>query len=91
LNKTSGIAGGVGGGVNSIVSVLAAGRSKTTGSLASETNSRTEVLFSEYLILRLTTVTGESIWAWDDTNPCEGSHPRCAIEDLKLAAIVPTR
>ena len=57
---------------------------------ATEKLERSEVLFSDFLVLRLTTATGESIWAWDDTKPCEGSHPKCAVGDLLRASTIPT-
>ena len=91
LNRTSGIAGGFGGGAAGTVYGVVAGRGKSSGSVASEKTERTELLFSEFVVLRLTTViSGESIWAWDDTKACRGSsHPKCAVDDLVQAAAIP--
>lgn len=93
-NRASGIAGGIGTGTagnrSAVVTGLVMGRTKSKGEVDSESKSRTEVLFSEHVILRLTTISGESIWAWDDTRPCEGSHAKCALENLRMAAVAPS-
>jgi hypothetical protein len=49
----------------------------------------TQMIVAEALVLRLTLASGESIWAWDDTKPCAGAKPKCAIDDLAFAAAPP--
>jgi len=60
------------------VSMLAGGSNKS--------QSMTEVIVSEAIVLRLTLPSGETIWAWDDTKPCKERKAKCAIEDLVAAA-----
>jgi hypothetical protein len=50
----------------------------------SATDSQT--LGLDVVVLKLTLPTGEIIWAWDDTRPCDQSHTKCAIDDLTAAA-----
>ena len=41
--------------------------------------------FSEILLLRLVLPSGVTVWAWDDTEPCDGPDARktkCAVQDL---------
>jgi hypothetical protein len=65
-NRTSGIAGGIGTGTtgnrSAVATGIVLGSRKSNGDADSETKSLTEVLFSDHVILRLTTVAGESIW-----------------------------
>jgi hypothetical protein len=50
----------------------------------------TQTIMTETPILRLTLASGESLWAWDDTKPCTGPKPKCAIDDLTSAAVLPS-
>ena len=56
------------------------------GSSSSNSQSVTEVIVSEAIVLRLTLPSGETIWAWDDTKPCVPPRAKCAIDDLVATA-----
>jgi hypothetical protein len=51
-----------------------------------KTTSVTQTVVSEKVSLRLTIASGEAIWAWDGTKPCNSTKARCAIEDLTANA-----
>jgi len=83
--------GGLGNGAAPFLYPIIGMRAKTNGASSAESSSRTLSVFDEYLILRLVTNAGESIWAWDDTKTCEEYRVKCAIEDLYRATLpVPT-
>ena len=54
------------------------GSGKTKG----KSEEKTEVLLAETTLLRLSSVSGDLLWAWDDTRPCETTKAQCAIADL---------
>jgi hypothetical protein len=62
------------------VAVAAAGRAKKKSEQRSE--EKTEEILAETTLLRLTTASGDLLWAWDDTKPCEATKAQCAIADL---------
>jgi hypothetical protein len=74
-----GVGSGVGGASGRVAAV--------TGVSAGKGSSRTEVILSDTLIVRVVAKSGEVIWAWDDTNPCGTTgHAKCAIDDLMAAS-----
>jgi hypothetical protein len=56
------------------------------GRSAGKSVTDSQRLVSDVVVLRLTLPTGEIIWAWDDTGPCDQSHTRCAFDDLAYHA-----
>jgi hypothetical protein len=64
---------GVGG-----ISVFAAGKAKKSG----RSEEKSEVILAETTLLRLSSASGDLLWAWDDTRPCETAKAQCAVADL---------
>lgn len=50
------------------------------------TESKTETLVAESLLLRLTLASGESVWAWDDSLTCTRPKAQCAVAALVAEA-----
>jgi TPR repeat protein len=69
---------------------IAMARSLGAGGIAGdESQTRSTVVsrtrFSGVLLLRLVLPSGQTIWAWDDTEPCKGPEDgkaKCAVQDL---------
>jgi hypothetical protein len=68
----------------------------TSGKGSSVSQSLSQAVIGETISLRLTTPSGEVIWAWDETKPCtvDAARPelasaakaKCAVQDLTVAA-----
>ena len=87
--ETKVVSAGTSSGV-SIGSANAAATTSATGRVFGRSVGRSatdsQTLGLDVVVLRLTLPTGEIIWAWDDTRPCNQSHTKCAIDDLTAAA-----
>jgi len=46
-----------------------------------------ETIISERAVLRLVLPSGETLWAWGDTEECSQAKAKCIIEGLTMAAI----
>jgi hypothetical protein len=66
--------------------VMAGLRGLSVGSARGTSVTDSLRLVSDVVVLRLTLPTGEIVWAWDDTRPCDRSRTKCAFEDLLTAA-----
>jgi hypothetical protein len=64
------------------VSVFVASKGKRS----ERTEEKSEVILAETTLLRLSSSSGDLLWAWDDTRPCETTKAQCAIADLVDAA-----
>jgi hypothetical protein len=68
--------------------VLGIGGTQISGANGkSDSQSRTETIVAESLVLRLVLPSGESIWAWDDTKSCDQAKAACAIADMVAVAV----
>ena len=57
-----------------------------SGKAKGKSEEKSEVILAETTLLRLSSVSGDLLWAWDDTRPCEATKAQCAIADLVDAA-----
>jgi len=75
------------GGSAAIETLSTAAAASESDSLSRTVNvARSESTSRQSMVIRLVSPMGDTIWAWDDTQRCQGSKTKCAIDSLVITS-----